>query len=78
MALASTGRKRLTVLLCGLSGVTCAAMMGVFLWLYGTPYNPVWWWIMGAILIAAWILPRALVAAIEWVIEGYTTRMEKP
>jgi hypothetical protein len=52
--------------------------MGVFLWLYGTPYNPVWWWVMGAILIAAWILPRGLVAAIEWVIEGYATPMEKP
>jgi hypothetical protein len=45
--------------------------MAAFLLVYGTPYNPVWWWIMAAILVAAVLLPLSLVPAIEWVIAGY-------
>lgn len=71
MALPSKGRKRLSALLCGLSATSCLVLMGVLLVVYGTPYNPVWWWIMGGILCAAAVLPLALVPAIEWVIEGY-------
>jgi hypothetical protein len=71
MANASKGRWRLTLLLCGLSGLSCTLLMSAVLWIYGTPYNPQWWWIMGAILIASFILPGALVRPIEWVINGY-------
>jgi hypothetical protein len=71
MAMGSKGRQRLSILLCGLSGASCAASMAAFLLFYGTPYNPVWWWIMAAILVAAVLLPLSLVPAIEWVIAGY-------
>ena len=71
MMTATKGRKRLSILLCGLSGVSCAILMAAVLLLYGTPYNPLWWWVMAAILIAAFLLPLALVSAIEWVIDGY-------
>lgn len=67
----SKGRKRLTALLCGLSGTSCAALMVAVVLIYGRPYNPQWWWIMGAILIAAFLLPLTLVPAIEWVMDGY-------
>lgn len=68
---AKTGRQRLSLLLCGLSLGACAALMALVVVVYGTPYNPVWWWIMAAILFAALVLPLALVSAIEWVMEGY-------
>ena len=71
MAMARKGRRRLSALLCGLSGTSCAALLAAVLLLYGTPYNPLWWWIMAAILVAAFLLPLALVSAIEWVMEGY-------
>ena len=71
MTTATTGRRRLSLVLCGLSGTSCAVLMAVVLLLYGTPYNSVWWGIMAAILLAAFILPLALVPAIEWVIDGY-------
>ncbi len=71
MALANTGRKRLSLLLCGTSGVSCFLLMVIFVLVYGTPYNPMWWAIMALVLIAATVLPLALVSAIEWVIEGY-------
>lgn len=71
MATASKGRRRLSLLLCGLSGTACAALMAAFLLFYGAPYNPLWWWIMAAILLAALLLPLALVSAIEWVMAGY-------
>lgn len=71
MATAGKGRWRLTVLLCGLSGFSCALAMLAVLLLYGLPYDALWWWIMGGILAAAFVLPRALVFAIEWVIAGY-------
>lgn len=66
-----TGRRRLTILLCGLSGAVCALAMAAVLIFYGTPYNDYWWGVMAAILVAAFILPRALVPAIEWVMDGY-------
>ena len=66
-----TGRRRLTILLCGLSGVVCALAMAVVLIFYGAPYNDYWWAVMGVILIAAFVLPRLLVPAIEWVMRGY-------
>ena len=38
---------------------------------YGLPYDPMWWWVMGGILLAAVLAPVLLVAPIGWVIEGY-------
>lgn len=67
----SEGRRRLTLLLCGLGGGSCAGAMLLVLILYGTPYNAIWWAVMGAVLLAAFILPRALVPLIEWVMDGY-------
>lgn len=68
---ASKGRLRLTILLCSLSGFSCAILIVAVLLLYGMPYDLRWWWWMGGVLAAAFILPRALVVAIEWVMEGY-------
>lgn len=77
MEKASLGRRRLTVLLCGSSAGTCALLMAVVLLAYGSPYNPMWWWVMGAILLASAVLPLALVGAIEWVIDGYRSNPEQ-
>ena len=71
MATANKGRRRLSILLCGLSGAACTTLMAAVLLLYGTPYNPLWWWGMAAIVVATFLLPLALVPAIEWVIHGY-------
>lgn len=71
MAAANEGRRRLVILLCGSSGITCLVLMAGVLLFYGTPYNPMWWWVMAAILVAAAILPVILVRPIEWVIAGY-------
>ncbi|MGF1630433.1 MAG: hypothetical protein ACFCUT_13250 [Kiloniellaceae bacterium] len=71
MTKASKGRVRLSILLCGSSGVSCATLMAAFLVFYGTPYNPIWWGIMAAILVAAILLPLVLVPMIEWVMAGY-------
>lgn len=71
MTTAKKGRRRLSILLSGLSGTACIALMAAVLVLYGTPYNPLWWWIIAAIIAASFLLPLALVSPIEWVIEGY-------
>ena len=71
MPTANQGRRRLTLLLCGLSGVSCTILMVAVLLLYGFPYDLRWWWVMAGILVASFALPRALVFAIEWVMEGY-------
>ena len=71
MARARKGRRRLSALLSGLSGALCAGLMVVVLLTYGPPYNPLWWWVMAVVLAAAFLLPLALVLAIEWVMDGY-------
>lgn len=68
---ARLGPKRLALLLSGSSGLACAAMMGVVLVVYGTPYNPLWWGVMAAIETAALVLPLALLPLVDWVIAGY-------
>ena len=65
------GRRRLIVLLSLLSGGTCAFAMAAVLIFYGTPYDTLWWWVMGAILAAAFAAGRILVIPVEWVIAGY-------
>ncbi len=74
MAAANIGRRRLSLLLCGLSAASCILLMAGVLLFYGTPYNPLWWWIMGAIVVAAAVLPLSLVMAIEWVMAGYRSQ----
>ncbi len=70
------GRRRLTLLLCGLGGAGCAGAMLFVLLLYGAPYEPFWWAVMAVILAAAFVVPRALVPLAEWVIEGYRQARE--
>ncbi len=70
------GRRRLALLMSATSGALCALAMIVVLVVYGTPYNPVWWGVMAAILVAAVLVPRALVPAVEWVIDGYRDARE--
>ena len=65
------GRPRLMTLLSILVGGACATAMALVVVLYGTPFNPLWWLVMMAILAASFILPCFGVWAIEWVIEGY-------
>jgi len=67
----SEGRRRLALLMSATSGSLCALAMVVVLVVYGTPYNPLWWGVMAAILVAAVLVPRALAPAVEWVIDGY-------
>lgn len=71
MASVKTGRFRLTLLLCGGSGLTCALLMTGVIVFYGAPYNPDWWWVMAGIQAAAIVVPVVLVPAIEWVMAGY-------
>ncbi|MFQ5774675.1 MAG: hypothetical protein ACE5GS_09170 [Kiloniellaceae bacterium] len=66
------------LLLCSLGGASCAAAMATVLVFYGTPYNPMWWWVMGAILVAAFVLPAALVPWIDWVMAGYRGGPDEP
>lgn len=67
----SEGRRRLALLLSATSGGLCALAMAAVLVVYGTPYNPLWWGVMAAVLVAAVLVPRALAPAVEWVIDGY-------
>lgn len=52
--------------------------MAAVLVVYGAPYEAMWWWVMGAILLAAFIAPVAIVPLVEWVIEGYLGTRRKP
>lgn len=53
------------------SGITCAILMAIVLAVYGTPCNGLWWFVMLAILIAAFVAPRLIAYPLEWVFEGY-------
>lgn len=64
------GRRRLIVLLSLLSGGTCVFAMAAVLMFHGTPYDTLWWWVMGAILAAAFAAGHILVIPVEWVIAG--------
>ena len=69
--LSKTGRQRLRLLLGAISGGLCSLAMLMVLIVYGAPYDPMWWFVMAAILVAAFLGPSLLVRPIEWVIEGY-------
>ncbi len=65
------GRRRLKVLLSLTGGLTCAFLMAIVLLSYGPPFETYWWYVMAAILIAAFLGPMIYSRAIEWVIDGY-------
>lgn len=67
----SIGRRRLGLLLSLLGLLGSAGSMALVLYFYGSPYNPMWWWVMGGALIVSFFLPRLLVPAVEWVWQGY-------
>ncbi len=69
--LSKTGRQRLRLLLGAISGGLCFLAMLMVLIVYGAPYDPMWWFVMAAILVATFLGPSLLVRPIEWVIEGY-------
>ena len=68
------GRQRLRLLLGAVGAVLCAFAIAAVLVFYGTPYNPLWWWVMGAILAAAILVAPLFAFPIEWVIKGYQKR----
>ena len=69
--LSNADRQRLRLLLGAISGGICFFAMAMVLVVYGTPYDPLWWFVMVGILITAFLGPSLLVRPIEWVIEGY-------
>ena len=65
------GPRRLGLVLSVLFGGLCVALMAVVLVIYGLPYNPLWWGVMAAIQVAAFVVPPLAVPAVDWVIDGY-------
>lgn len=65
------GRRRLRLLLSFLFGGPVTLAIVLVLIGYKTPYNPIWWLVLGAIALGAFLLPLLLVPAIEWVVRGY-------
>lgn len=65
------GPRRLGLVLSLLFGGLCVASMAVVLVIYGLPYNPLWWGVMVAIQVAAFVVPPLAVPAVDWVIDGY-------
>ena len=69
----ATGRRRLRMLLSfSFGGVTTFAIVLVLLG-YKLPYDPLWWYALGFIALAAFLAPLLLVPAIEWVMRGYAS-----
>ena len=65
------GRRRLRLTLIGLSGGLCSLSMVTVLLVHGVPYNPIWWPIMGLVLVASFVGPALAVPIVEWVLKGY-------
>ena len=72
------GRRRLQIVLGTLGGAGYVALMAIVLKIYGTPYNPRWWWVMAAILVAILLAPRLLARPLEWIVEGYRSGDDAP
>lgn len=70
------GRRRLRLLLAAASSGACAAAMVAVLVFYGTPYNPLWWAVMAAILLSSAIMGAMCAPIVEWVIAGYLVERE--
>lgn len=71
------GRRRARIAFGVLGGVASAGAMALVLIFYGQPYDPVWWWVMGGILIAAVVVPVGLVPVFDWVMDGYLKGPER-
>ena len=65
------GRRRLRVFLSFLFGGPATLVVVLVLIGYKTPYNPIWWLVLGVIVLGAFLAPLLLVPAIEWVMKGY-------
>ena len=68
------GRRRLRLALSGLGGGSCAVAMVLVLVFYGTPYNPMWWAVMAAILVGCALVAALCAPLVEWIIAGYLGR----
>jgi hypothetical protein len=66
-----TGRRRLRALLSFLFGGLATFAVALVLLGYKLPYDPVWWLILGLVVLGAFLAPLLLVPAIEWVMRGY-------
>jgi len=66
-----TGRRRLRILLSLTGGLSCAVLMAAVLTIFGSPFETYWWWVMAAILVAAFAVPLAYARAVDWVVDGY-------
>ena len=71
------GRRRLRMLLSFLFGGGALFAVVLVLVGYRLPYNPVWWLVLGLIVMGAFLAPLLLVPAIEWVMEGYAEDQKK-
>jgi RsiW-degrading membrane proteinase PrsW (M82 family) len=71
------GRRRLRMLLSFLFGGATLFTVVLVLIGYKAPYNPIWWLVLGAIVMGAFLAPLLLVPAIEWVMEGYAEDKER-
>jgi hypothetical protein len=58
-------------LLSSLSGGLATLGVALVLLAYKLPYDPIWWFALGAFVLGAFILPPLLAPAIEWVMRGY-------
>ena len=66
------GRRRLRLVLAGIGAGACAAAMALVLVFYGTPYNPIWWAVMAAVVGGSAAVATLFAPLIEWVIAGYS------
>lgn len=71
------GRRRLRMLLSFFFGGATLLTVVLVLIGYRLPYNPIWWLVLGAIVLGAFLAPLLLVPAIEWVMEGYAEEDRK-
>ncbi len=65
------GRRRLRLALAGFGAGTCGAAMALVLVFYGTPFNPIWWAAMAAVMGGSTAVATLFAPLIEWVIAGY-------
>jgi len=68
------GRRRLRLLLGCLGAAGSAGAMVLVLGLYGPPYNPIWWAVMAAILLASGVISGLCAPLVEWAAKGYLER----
>ncbi|MBI3709080.1 MAG: hypothetical protein HY246_15590 [Proteobacteria bacterium] len=69
--LPAEGTRRLMLLAGSLGVASYVIAVGAVLFLHGLPYWSGWWIAIAALLVPAWLVPRALASVLEWVIAGY-------